>query len=93
LKQSGIAMAQANNAEPPDWRPSRPRHDYTLQEAILKALEEKERKKRGARRSAPPKPSASCRKSNSFHSPDPALADAREANLDPSVDAARPLRR
>lgn len=45
LKQSGIAMAQANNAEPPDLAAIQATgSDYTLQEAILKALEEKERK-------------------------------------------------
>lgn len=45
LKQAGIAMAQANNTEPPDLAAIQATgSDYTLQEAILKALEEKERK-------------------------------------------------
>lgn len=45
LKQSGIAMAQAKSAEPPDLAARQATgSDYTLQEAILKALEEQERK-------------------------------------------------
>ena len=45
LKQAGIAMAQANDAEPPDLAAIQATgSDYTLQEAILRALEEKERK-------------------------------------------------
>ena len=45
LKQAGIAMAQAKHAEPADLAAIQATgSDYTLQEAILKALEEKERK-------------------------------------------------
>lgn len=42
LKQSGIAMAQAKNADPPDLTAIHTAgSEYTLQEAVLKALEEK----------------------------------------------------
>ena len=44
LTESGRAMAQANNAQPPDLANIQATgSDYTLQEAILKALEEKVR--------------------------------------------------
>ena len=44
LTESGRAMAQANNAQPPDLAKIQATgSDYTLQEAILKALEEKVR--------------------------------------------------
>ena len=45
LKQAGIAMAQAKSAEPPDPTAVQTTgSDYTLQDAILRALEEKEKK-------------------------------------------------
>ena len=45
LKQAGIAMAQANDAVPPDLAAVQATgSDYTIQDAILRALEEKERK-------------------------------------------------